>query len=226
MKNTLFFALLIAFFLAGCATYNVVPQNIARYDKGIEILDSAQPNSKVQLEISQNKLGGLSNPPFVFYLGAQILKGPDILLDTSNLSASQNGKNLDILTYPQILESNEDFSDVLQDFGIPTPPAPISNTNIITPLFYYGRGGFLAYNMMFSPFIISDFSSQQMMQEQRQARKIMAANYLRKTTLSVDGKAKGGFVAISPKNIKAGTMVLKVILGDEVHYFHINIEKK
>ncbi|PAF48628.1 hypothetical protein BKH41_04975 [Helicobacter sp. 12S02232-10] len=225
MKKTFLIPLFFLLICGGCASYNIIPQNIDRYDKGVEIIDSTQPDSKVQIEISQHRLGGLSNPPLVIYIGAQILKGEDVLFDTTNLKASQNGQNLQVLTYRQILDSNYDFTDILQEFSIPTPTTAV-NTNIITPIFYYGRGGFLAYNMLFNPFIIDDMQAQQMMQEQRQARKIMAANYLRKTTLSIEGKAKGGFVAISPKYIKAGMIRLKITLKNETHQFDINIQKR
>ncbi|PAF47383.1 hypothetical protein BKH46_04705 [Helicobacter sp. 12S02634-8] len=225
MKKNFYSILLLLFAITGCASYTITPQNITRYDKGVEILDSIKPSSKVQIEISQSHLGGISHPPLVVYVGAQILEGNEVILDTDNISASQNNQPLPILTYAQILKSSYDFSDILQDFGIPTPPSSVSTTNIITPIFYYGRGGFLAYNMLFNPFLIDDSQTQQMIQEQREARKIMATNYLRKTTLSVEIKAKGGFIAIDTKKIHTGTLELKVSLGKDVHRFDINIQK-
>ncbi|PAF42310.1 hypothetical protein [Helicobacter sp. 11S03491-1] len=215
----------IALLFVSCARYNVIPENIARYDKGVEILESGHPDSKVQIEISQNTLGGLKNPPLVIYIGAQILQGPDIILDTHNLSATQNGSKLMILTYREILNSNYDFTSILQDFGIPTPGVS-SNTNIMAPIFYFGRGGFLVYNMFLNPFIIDNIQSQQTFQEQREARKIMATNYLRKSTLSVVGKAKGGFIVISPKGIKPGTIKLEVLITKQPHIFNIDIRKR
>ncbi|PAF51543.1 hypothetical protein [Helicobacter sp. 13S00477-4] len=223
IKTSLFIPL--ALFFASCASYRVIPENIVRYDKGVEILNSEKAHSKVQIEVSQKKLGGLNNPPLVIYIGTQITQGANIILDTDDVIAMQNGTKLKVLNYREVLDSNFDFTNILQDFSIPTPTVAV-NTNVITPIFYFGRGGFLAYNMLFNPFIINDAQTQQMLQEQRQARKIMGANYLRKTTLSIEGKAKGGFVAISPKHIKAGKITLKIQIGDEAHLFNIDIEKR
>lgn len=219
----LFFAF-VALFITSCASYNVAPQNITRYDKGVDVLNASQDDSKVQIEIAQRKLGGLRKSPLVIYVGAQITAGKEIVFDTNNLSVTQNQNKLEILTYDQILDSNYDFSPILQDFGIPTPPVS-TNTNIYAPMLYFGRGPFLAYGMFFSPFFVDSVQNQQAIAEQIQARKIMATNYLRKSTLSVDSKAKGGFIAIKPNNIKTGVIELKVFIREKPYIFKIDITK-
>lgn len=219
----MFFAF-IALLMVSCASYSVVPENITSYDKGVDILSASQGDSKVQIEVAQRKLGGIRKSPLVIYVGAQILSGKEIIFDTTNLSATQNQNKLEILTYDQILDSSYDFTPILQDFGIPTP-AVSGNTNIYAPMLYFGRGAFLAYGMFFSPFFVDNVQNQQIIAEQAQARKIMATNYLRKSTLSVESKAKGGFIAIRPNDIKTGTIELKVFIREKPYIFKIDIAK-
>lgn len=219
----IFFAF-VALFMVSCASYSVVPQNITSYDKGVEIMSASQNDSKVQIEVAQRKLGGISKSPLVIYVGAQITAGKEIIFDISNLSATQDQNKLEILTYDQILDSSYDFDPILQDFGIPTPQVS-TNTNIYAPMLYFGRGGFLAYGMFFSPFFADAVQNQQIIAQQTQARKIMATNYLRKSTLSVDSKAKGGFIAIKPNNIKTGVIELKVFIREKPYIFKIDITK-
>lgn len=219
----IFFAF-IALLMVSCASYNVAPQNITRYDKGVDIVSASQDDSKVQIEVAQRKLGGITKSPLVIYVGAQITAGKEIIFDTNNLSATQNQNKLEILTYDQIVNSSYDFEPILQDFGIPTPPVS-TNTNIYAPMLYFGRGAFLAYGMFFSPFFVDSVQNQQAIAEQAQARKIMATNYLRKSTLSVDSKAKGGFIAIKPNDIKTGVIELKVFIREKPYIFKINITK-
>lgn len=223
LLKLIFFAF-VALFMVSCASYSVVPQNITSYDKGVEIMSASQNDSKVQIEVAQRKLGGISKSPLVIYVGAQITAGKEIIFDVSNLSATQDQNKLEILTYDQILNSSYDFDPILQDFGIPTPQVS-TNTNIYAPMLYFGRGAFLAYGMFFSPFFADTVQNQQIIAQQTQARKIMATNYLRKSTLSVDSKAKGGFIAIKPNNIKTGVIELKVFIREKPYIFKIDITK-
>lgn len=223
LLKLIFFAF-VALFMVSCASYSVVPQNITSYDKGVEIMSASQNDSKVQIEVAQRKLGGISKSPLVIYVGAQITAGKEIIFDISNLSATQDQNKLEILTYDQILNSSYDFDPILQDFGIPTPQVS-TNTNIYAPMLYFGRGAFLAYGMFFSPFFADTVQNQQIIAQQTQARKIMATNYLRKSTLSVDSKAKGGFIAIKPNNIKTGVIELKVFIREKPYIFKIDITK-
>lgn len=227
MKQKLLVYLMLL--LSGCTTYKILPENITYYDRGIKILDSQEVKSKVQVEIPQNDIGGFKRLPLVVYVGAEITQGRDVLFDINSLVATQNGVIVPILNYRQVLDSDHNFAEVLQDFSIPIPVPTLINNNFVTPpFFYYGRGGFLTYNIFFNPFPFNNAQELQIIQEQRQARKIFAMNYLRKNTLSADRfgeKAKGGFVAIRSKNIKQGILLLKVLIGDEIHFFKLNIQE-
>lgn len=217
----------LIFLLSGCATYSVLPENITRYDKGIEILDSQEASSRVQVEVSQNEVGGFKTLPLIMYVGVQITQGKDVLFDIDNLVATQNGVKIPILNYQQALDSQYSFAEALQDFSIFVPSPAVINNNFITPpFFYYGRGSFLTYNLFFNPFPLGNAQDLQIIQEQNQSRKVFAMNYLRKNTLSVEEKAKGGFIAIRSKYLKQGVLTLKVLIGDETHLFKINIQKK
>lgn len=226
MRNIIKISFLAIVFFYGCASYNVLPQNITRYDKGVKILDSQKASSKVQIEVAQNTLGGFKDTPLVVYVGAEITSGNDVVFDTDNITVKEQNSALPVLTYEQLLTSKFDFTRILEDFGIPTPTPTVINNNIISPFFYFGRGGFLAYGPFFYPFLFDNSQNQQLIQEQIQSRKIMGANYLRKTTLSIKSKAKGGFIAIDPKNIKPGVITLNVILDKDTHTFNLDITKK
>ncbi|BDQ28205.1 hypothetical protein [Helicobacter ailurogastricus] len=226
MKTKSISCILALSLLTGCVTYQVKPEKVTSYNNGIQVLTSAKPNSKVQIEVAQRKLKGLDNPPLVIYVGAQILSGGPLNFDTSNISASEGGNVLSVLSFQAMMKSSYDFEPVLQKFNIATPNSNIVEDGIGPSMFYYGQGSFLAYDMMFGmPFMMmDDVQTQEIMQEERQAFKIMAINYLKRSTLKPNGKAKGGFVVIDPKPIKPGTLVVKVNLHNEIHTFKIDIQ--
>ncbi|BCD45860.1 hypothetical protein [Helicobacter suis] len=216
--------LLGAFFLTGCASYQIRPENITSYNNGIKVLTSGKAKSKVQIEVAQKKLKGLDNPPLVLYVGAQLIGGSPVDFDTSNISASENGVELPVLTFQQMFKSSYDFEPILQSYNIATPDSNIATSGIGPSMFYYGQGGFLAYDMMFGPFMMmDDVQTQEIMQEERQAFKIMAINYLKRSTLRVNGKAKGGFVVINSRGITPGVVMIKVSLEGETHTFKLDV---
>ena len=56
MKNifvAMVFGALFGGLLAGCAKFEILPQNITLYSKGVKIIQSQKQDSKVQLEIAQ-----------------------------------------------------------------------------------------------------------------------------------------------------------------------------
>ncbi len=82
------------------------------------------------------------------------------------------------------------------------------------------------YGPGFGMMMMDDVEEQEVMQESRQALKILAINYLKNNTLNVEGKARGGFVVVDTKNLKTpGVVVVKVFLEDEIHTFKIDISK-
>ncbi|MFC3847425.1 hypothetical protein ACFOPX_02590 [Helicobacter baculiformis] len=212
--------------VTGCTKYSVVPENISKYNNGVQVLVSNQAHSKVQVEVAQKKIKGLDNPPLVFYVGAQLTGGDPVDFDSSHISVHEGQQNLPVLSFKQMLKSSYDFDPVLQKFNIAVPSTPITADNLASPMFYYGQGSFLAYDLMLgTPFMMmDDAQTQAIMQDERQAFKIMAINYLRRSTLKPDGKARGGFVVVDPKHITAGTLVVKVALNNEVHTFKIDIK--
>ncbi|GAA8969203.1 hypothetical protein VN0041_00210 [Helicobacter pylori] len=228
----------IALLMSACASYKITPEHVTSYNNGIQVMTSTQAKSKVQLEIAQSKLKGLNESPLVLYVAAQVLEGNPVVFSRKAISVSINQTNLPVLSLRQVMKSSFDFEGILQSFNISVPTAPIDNINMITPpMFYYGQGSFLAYNGMmyggmgmygpgFGMMMMDDVEEQEVMQESRQALKILAINYLKKNTLNVENKAKGGFVVVDTKNLKTpGVVVVKVFLEDEIHTFKIDISK-
>ncbi len=227
----------IALLMSACASYKITPEHVTSYNNGIQVMTSTQAKSKVQLEIAQSKLKGLSESPLVLYVAAQVLEGNPVVFSRKAISVSINQTNLPVLSLRQVMKSSFDFEGILQSFNITVPIGPI-DANVFSPsMFYYGQGGFLAYNGMmyggmgmygpgFGMMMMDDVEEQEVMQESRQALKILAINYLKNNTLNVENKAKGGFVVVDTKNLKTpGVVVVKVFLEDEIHTFKIDISK-
>ncbi|AFI05714.1 hypothetical protein [Helicobacter cetorum] len=230
----------IALLISGCASYKITPENVSSYNNGIQVMTSTQTKSKVQLEIAQSKLKGLSESPLVLYVAAQVLEGNPVVFSRKAISVSINKTKLEVLGLKQVMKSSFDFESILQSFNITVPTTPVDNVNVIAPpMYYYGQGGFLAYNgMMYGGMgmgmygtglgmmMMDDVEEQEIMQESRQALKILAINYLKNNTLNVENKAKGGFVVVDTKNLKTpGVVIIKVFLEDEIHTFKIDISK-
>ncbi|WP_121020881.1 hypothetical protein [Helicobacter vulpis] len=226
MRSLVVASCLSVAFIAGCAKLSITPEQVSRYNNGVQVLTSSQPNSKVQVEVAQKQLKGLDDPPLVLYVGAELTGGSPLDFDSSHISVSEGQRNLPVLSFKQMLKSSYDFDPVLQKFNIAVPSTPITGDNIPSPMFYYGQGAFLAYDMMMGvPFMMmDDAQTQAIMQDERQAFKIMAINYLRKSTLKPNSKARGGFVVVDPKHITAGTLVVRVALNNEVHTFKIDVK--
>ncbi len=236
MKKIIVVALTLL--MGACASYKITPENVSSYKNGIQVMTSTQAKSKVQLEIAQSKLKGLSESPLVLYVAAQILEGDSVVFNRKTISVSINQTNLPVLSLKQVMKSSFDFEGILQSFNITVPTGPI-DANVFSPsMFYYGQGAFLAYSglgygygMMpygvgYGMMMMDDVEEQEIMQESRQALKILAINYLKKNTLNVENKAKGGFVVVDTKNLKTpGVIVVKVFLDDEIHTFKIDVSK-
>ncbi|AFI03740.1 hypothetical protein [Helicobacter cetorum] len=231
-----FIILLLA--LSGCASFKITPENVSSYNNGIQVLTSTQTKSKVQLEIAQSKFKGVSESPLVFYVAAQLLEGNSVVFNRKAISVTINNINLPVLSLRQVMNSSFDFESILESFNISVPQAPVDNVNVIAPpMYYYGQGSFLAYNGMYGGMgmygpglgmmMMDDVEEQQVMQESRQALKILAINYLKNNTLNVESKAKGGFIVVNAKNLKKpGVIVVKIFLDNEIHTFKIDVIKE
>ncbi len=204
----------IALLISGCASYKITPEHVTSYNNGIQVMTSTQARSKVQLEIAQSKLKGLNESPLVLYVAAQVLEGKPVVFSRKAISVSINQTSLPVLSLRQVMKSSFDFEGILQSFNISVPTAPIDNINMITPpMFYYGQGSFLAYNGMmyggmgmygpgFGMMMMDDVEEQEVMQESRQALKILAINYLKKTPLTLKIRLKEGLSWWIPKTLK------------------------
>lgn len=227
MKNifvAMVFGALFGGLLAGCAKFEILPQNITLYSKGVKIIQSQKQDSKVQLEIAQrDTLDDL----LVFYVSAQLNSPKAILFSTDNVRASFDNQALKIYTYEEIAESDYNFIDILQDYNIPTP-TPSAGSSMaynIAPFYYYAYPGFMYFSPMLSPFYINNSQDIAFRQEKRGALKVLLMNYLRESTLSHEISAQGGFVAISKKQIKKdGLLKLEVQINHDIHTFAIDMK--
>ena len=220
------FVIALASVFSGCASYFITPKNEATFIKGIQVLHSAKPNSKVQAEFAQKDL---QDGVVVVYISAELLNGKPLIFSTDDISANFEGKALRVYHYDRLKNSELNFIDILQRYNIPTPTPSVQQNNFynISPLYYYGYQGFLFYPPMMSPFFSQSPSSIAYMQEKRGALKVFLMNYLRESTLKPNSKAQGGFVAIAKKGInKNGILELKITLNDETHIFHFKIKKR
>lgn len=226
--------------LGGCASFSIAPakspsdttQGEVAYKKGVQILRSALPHSKVQVELAQQSI---ANDTIVLYISAQLAGDlPQGELDklapfsTTHVRASFGELPLQVLSYEKLRKSDYDFIDILQDFNIPTP-TPSSNPQTtfynISPFYYMMDPAFLFYMPMASPFVIENASSVAYAQEKRGALKVLLMNYLRESSLSTK-EAQGGFVAIRRAGIReSGILHLEVHIGQDVHSFSFAITK-
>ncbi|OHU81764.1 hypothetical protein BKN38_08405 [Helicobacter sp. CLO-3] len=261
---------IFALLFGACAKFYIAPKGEVSYSRGVQILHSSLPHSKVQVELAQKML---SSSTIVFYISAQmtgtgapspldsqnqaskslapnqlgaqnqaskslaqsgdeanITPAPDtsgILFSARDVSAKFDGAFLRVFTYEQLLRSEYDFIDILQDFNIPTPTPSINTQNFynISPLYYAAYPGFMYSAPMYSPFFVESPSSIAFAQEKRGALKVLLINYLRESSLSTSA-ARGGFVAVAKKGIKHdGTLELIVRVGSDEHRFYFDVKK-
>lgn len=225
-KIYLAFVIFVAIFFGGCASYFITPKGEVVFEKGVQILRSAKPLSKVQAELAQKDL---QDNVVVVHISAELLGGKPLIFGTEAISARFEGKPLRIYSYDKLRNSELNFIDILQFYNIPTPTPSVQQNNFynISPLYYYGYQGFLFYPPMMSPFFSQSPSSIAYMQEKRGALKVFLMNYLRESSLKPNARAQGGFVAIAKKGInKNGILELKVQIGDEEHTFYFRIKKR
>lgn len=216
---------LILLFFSGCANYFITPKGEATFIKGVQVLYSQKQFSKAQAEIAQKNL---QDNVLVLYVGAELLSGKPLLFSTDSISARFEGQPLKIYSYDKLRNSELNFIDILQLYNIPTPTPNVQQQNFynISPMYYYGYGGFLFSPPMMSPFFSQSPTSIAYMQEKRGALKVFLMNYLRESSLKPNGKAQGGFIAIAKKGInKNGILEVKIQIANEEHIFYFKIRK-
>lgn len=232
---------LVGMYSSGCASFSIQAtkspadtlQDEVLYKKGVQILHSTLPHSKVQVEHAQKHI---AHDIIVLYISAQLIGDMSDLREDSdrlvftpaNVRASFGDLPLQVLDYEKLRKSDYDFIDILQDFNIPTPtPSANAQTTYynISPFYYMMDPAFLFYMPMASPFVIENASSVAYTQEKRGALKVLLMNYLRESTLSTK-EAHGGFIAIKRAGIKeSGTLHLEVQIGKDTHRFSFAVVK-
>lgn len=201
----LFFTILLLF--SGCATiFDITPNQSFNFSQGKKVLFSKKQHSEAKLELAQNTY--TKNTPILFFIEA---KSDDFILDISDITLHQDTKIYTPLSANAILNSGYNFKISLQNFNIPTPPITPNNYQpsfIFTP---YGNIFFISRNYDDSYFKEAEFS-----------RRIVFANYLKKTTLNAK-EFLGGFIAFIPKDIHDGKIEIRIKIQKEEHIFSFNL---
>ncbi|PAF50201.1 hypothetical protein BKH43_05555 [Helicobacter sp. 13S00401-1] len=221
-------------FLTGCTSLVLQPSQVSSYDNGIKIYQDSKPNSKIQLEVGQEKVGGFDTTPLVLYVTAESKNTPSIF-DLSNLSFYMNGKPIYPLSYDELRWANLNLSDAAYDYGVYTKPARISTA--LTPSDIYFSAPFYApfvpfgiygfgFNYGFYNYAIARSTLQAQLDQNaiNKANALIYQNYLRKSTLLKDS-AKGGFVLIPYKRLKAGTLKVTLKVGSDTYDTSIKLLK-
>ena len=227
------FMLLIALLFAGCASYSIKlnptlhnPAQSSHYEDGVLVLTSSMPSSKVRLELAQSKIGGASNTPLALFITAQNRGKSQILFDIEHITLSQNDTAIAPISEESLKNDAFDMGSIIEAFHLYLPPKPAPEHYVSVPLIYRGFGGFGVYDYM----IISareQMQRQIKLEEQRAKRAIIFASLLRKNTLlpSTHAPFKGGFVLYRARDLKEGSVRLRVIVGSERHDFELKLDK-
>ena len=225
----------LLFSLNACSSLFISPQGEVTYARGVQILHSSLPHSKVQVELAQKTL---KYDTLVFYISAQIAQqspknapqqSSNFVLSTQCVQAFFENTPLKIFTYEDLLHQYFDFIGILQDFNIPTPTPRIDTQTVfnVMPFYYMPNPGVLYYAPIYSPFFTLDPANVAYSQERRGALKVFLINYLRESTLSLESGAQGGFIALSKSRIKnSGTLELEVHIQEDIHRFYFDIHTK
>ncbi|RDU53695.1 hypothetical protein CQA49_05580 [Helicobacter sp. MIT 00-7814] len=232
-KNIVFAFLSVIFAFSGCAKLSVraveSPSIKQSFFNGVEVLESKKSASYVRFEVAQKTIGGASDEPLVIFITASVLDSQSAIFDLSSITASQNGKLVEILSYEDAKNSNLNFSQAIESFGIFTPQNPYASG--IAPsmptypmLIYRGYPGFFIYDPWY--FSARDRIEQNMrLEENRRVKSIILSSYLRKNTLEKGQNPRGGFIAINQHKLKKGTLTLQVKILSDIHTLEIELSK-
>lgn len=157
------------------------------------------------------------------------IESQSVIFDLSSITASQNGKSVEILSYEDAKNSNLNFSQAIESFGIFTPQNPYAFG--IAPsmppypmLIYRGYPGFFIYDPWF--FSARDRIEQSMrLEESRRVKSIILSSYLSKNTLEKEQNPRGGFIAINQHKLKKGALTLQVRILKDIHTLEIELSK-
>lgn len=197
----------ISLFFCGCATiFNITPNQDFSFSHGKKILISKKTSSEAKLELAQDTYK--KNTPILFFISA---KSDNFTLDISDITLHQDAKFYAPLSAKTILNSGYNFKIDLQNFNIPTPPIA---SNTYQPSFIFAPYGNI--------FFISKSYDDSYFKEAEFSRRIVFANYLKKTTLN-SKEFLGGFIAFMPEDIHDGKVEIKLKIQKEEHVFSLNL---
>ena len=212
MKKIFLFLSFLTLILTGCSQiYQITPTQAFQLDGGRFSFLSNKEYSSVKLELA--KLTYRDNLPLLLLVQAKInphdkSSAPIFSIDSFNLL--NNPMGFIIVSAKDILNSSIGFTNALQDFSIPTPPLD-NNTQ---------------FGFFFSPFFgfypTASFNNSYY-RESEFSRRILFSHYLKPTTLGTD--FKGGFIALSPKDMKNGMIDIEIKINKEIHIFTFNFKK-
>ena len=195
-------------FLIGCAqVYELTPQGDFNFQQGKKTLTSKKPTTQVEIHSAQDSY--TANEPLLFLVLAKSQK--PVIFESNQVSLEQEGRIFSPLAPDSILSSNQNFKKALQSFNIPTPP--IASRGSRAHFFITPRGHIL---------FMDSGNDDAYFREIEFSRRILSANYLKKTTLNED-EFLGGLVAFLPKDLQAGDFELKINIDGEEHSFRFQL---
>lgn len=216
---------------AGCSSLAIKIPESASYTNGIAIMHSQKAKSKVQLEIAQEIVGGFNLIPFIIYIAAENLSEETIFFAPSNVSLYVGEKNIAFFESKHLRNITLNVTQALYDYSIEvTSP---NNRMIYEPFFYPDAYRFYPVPFMldsgfFLHYRFYDYSFARARYAQynatNNARMFLVAHYLRKNTLKKHD-VKGGFLLVHPSVLKAGVLLIRVQIGEDIHEFSLYLSK-
>lgn len=232
MRYTIYCALWVYIFsFVACSSLHVQPRNIMGYDNGIAILQSEKPNSKAQVEVAQERIGGSNYTPLLLYIVVENLNDNNILFSMKNITIHINNKIITPTPFESLSHTNINLTESLYDYGIEIKPSEkfakdsFFNINTYRPLLYpIIIDNVLTFRYRFYNNSLSRANMYATYQADNKARKLLIAHYLRKNTLT-QNNAKGGFILIPYQKLESGNLNLKIDIEKDQHEFKINLTK-
>lgn len=210
------------------------------YTDGVVLFTSVKTHSAVRFEIAQEEINKTQNEPLAIYISAAIKadekantqdskeKGEEFIFDVPSVFAFFESTPVKILSYEELKKSSLNYALAIESFGVTSPRESLSGRAYpyaSHPSFIYrGHPGFFFYDPWFSA--RDRIEQEQRLEERRRIKSIILSSYLRKNTLRANGQAKGGFIVIPPKFVKAGVLRIEVRILDEIHTLSLSVSKK
>ena len=223
----------LAFVLSACSSLQLKTSAPNSYNNGVAIFHDTKQNSKIQFEIAQEKLGGLSISPLLIYIMVENLNEKTIDFDIANINAKMNEKPIKPLTYKEVKNADLSLIESLSEYGIEvkTPPlrdldsiafSPFFSPGVYYPFFpFYPYGGFGFFDYSFAR--SSAYANAVATAREREAKRVFIMQYLRRNTIAKN-EAKGGFVLFPYHVLESGDFILQVKVGDDEYILRLKLE--